>query len=133
MGTVQQYFTGLLYFHLLGTIAAGDGKWKVVAPLDGEIIGFGGYIKTLGSGAGTGTDIQLRNETRSPEKDYFSSSLKPTFDVDAATNILQDGTLVANPTFRAGDILCLDVDSVSTNPGDADIWIVCSFTREVSL
>lgn len=112
----------LVQWHLVGTITTGDGKWSWRAPYAGEVIAVGGYIKTLGSGAATSTDIQLRNETDS-NKDILSTV--GAFEVDAATNLLQAQVInVNNASFAANDVIDLDVDAISTNPADAVIWAI---------
>lgn len=131
MGAVKQYVPGFLRFYALGTVSTGDNKWKTVAPYDGEILEFGGYIRTLGSGAGTSTDVQIRNATTTPDRDYFST--KPTFEVDSTTNLLEGGELITTPLFHERDTLCLDIDAISTNPADVEVWVFCSFFKEVEL
>jgi len=104
-----------------GTITVADGKWSWKAPYAGEIVSVGGYITTLGSGAGTSTDIQLRNETQT--KDILSTV--GAFEVNSATNLLEGQVVsVANATFAKNDVIDLDVDAVSTNPADAEVWAV---------
>lgn len=105
-----------------GTITVADGKWSWRAPYGGEVVKIGGYIKTLGSGSGTSTDIQLRNETDS-DKDILSTV--GAFEVDSATNLLE-GQVVNpnNATFSADDVIDLDCDAISTSPADAEIWAI---------
>ena len=129
MSIVKHYYVTLLYFHIIGTVTVADNKWKIPdLPDDGEILGYGGFINTLGSGAGTSTDIQIRNEETS--RDYFDT--KPTFEVDSATKKLEGGDLIDSPTFKAGQTLVLDVDAVSTNPADVDVWLLVGMHHEVS-
>ena len=112
-----------VFFHLIGAIATGDGKWKWKAPYAGEVIAVGGYIKTLGTGAGTGTTVQLRNSTPAPDVDVLSTVGR--FDVDAATNLLQNQVInVNNATFAKSDLVELDVDAISTAPADAVVFIL---------
>ena len=112
-----------VFLHAIGAITVADGKWKWKAPYAGEVIAVGGYIKTLGTGGGTGTDIQLRNETPAPDVDILSTVGR--FDVTAATNLLQNQVVnVNNASFAAADIIGLDVDAISTGPADAVVWMV---------
>ena len=116
---VQQ---ALVQWHLIGTITTGDGKWSWRAPYAGEFTAVGGYIKTLGTGAGTSTDIQIRNETDS-NKDLLSTI--GAFEVNSATNLLEAQVInVTNASFAANDVIDLDVDAISTSPADAIIWAV---------
>jgi len=105
-----------------GTVTVANGKWSWRADYAGEFVSVGGYIPTLGSGPGTSTDIQLRNETDG-NKDILSTV--GAFEVDSATNLLE-GQVVnpANATFAKDDVIDLDVDAVSTNPADASVWAV---------
>ena len=117
---VQQIFVS---WWAPGVITVADGKWSWKAPYAGEIISIGGYIQTLGAGAGTSTDIQLRNQTQA--KDILSTV--GAFEVDSATNLLE-GQVVnpTNATFAAGDVIDLDCDAVSTNPATAQVWAIVS-------
>ncbi len=127
--TIQQYYISEVPFRLVGSITVADNKWKREMEFRGEILGYRGYIKTLGTGAGTSTDIQIRNQNTTPDKDYFST--KPTFEVDSASNLLEGGELIASPIFQAGDVLCLDVDAITTGPADAEVVLLCGFFREL--
>jgi len=105
-----------------GTITVANGKWSWRAPYAGEVISVGGYITTLGSGAGTSTDIQLRNETDA-NKDILSTV--GAFEVNSATNLLEGQVVsAANATFAKNDVIDLDVDAVSTNPANAEVWAI---------
>ena len=126
---IVQYYISEVPFRLPGAITVADNKWKREMQFRGEILGYRGFIKTLGTGGGTSTDIQLRNQTTTPDKDYFST--KPTFEVDSASNLLEGGELIASPTFQAGDVLVLDVDAISTGPADAEVTLLCGFFREI--
>ena len=86
--------------HLVGTITTGDGKWPWEAPYAGRVIQLKGTIKTIGSGAGTSTDFQLRNVTQA--KDILATV--GAFEVDSAINRLE-GQVVnfTNCSFAAGD------------------------------
>jgi hypothetical protein len=91
-----------------------------------------GHIATVGTGAGTSTDIQIRNATTG--RDYFET--EPAFEVDDAVSgkaVLSGGTLKNNPTFRQGQTLALDIDAVpgGANSAEATIWLTCGFWREV--
>lgn len=104
-----------------GTITAADGKWTWKAPYAGEVISVGGYITTLGAGAGTSTDFQLRNQTQT--KDILSTV--GAYEVNSATNLLEGQVVsAANATFAANDVIDLDCDAVSTNPADAEVWAI---------
>lgn len=109
----------VIQFHVVGTVTVADDKWKWKAPYAGEIVSVGGYITTLGSGAGTSTDFQLANGTT----DILSTV--GAFEVDSATNLLEGQVVNANnATFDANDTIALDCDAVSTNPANAVIWAV---------
>jgi len=104
---------------VVGTITAADGKAKWKAPFAGEIVAVEGYITSLGSGAGTSTDVQVSNGA----VDYLTTL--GTFEVDSATKLLEGQVIKPNPTFAAGDVVEIDVDAVSTGPADAIIrvWV----------
>ena len=107
-------------WHLIGVITVADGKWPKRMPYAGEVVSVGGAIKTLGTGAGSSTDIQLRNETQA--KDILSTV--GAFEVDAATNILQAAVVnQANCSFAKNDVVDLDVDIICTNADSADAVI----------
>ena len=132
-------YTAPLHFELMfNPITAGDGKWIAKPPFDGMIIGsrngpsIDGCIQHAGTGGGA-TTIQVRNTTTG--RDYFET--KPEFrvaDADAGNrSYLRPGTLKIEPSFKAGDLLALDVDAV---PGGADsayatVDLDCEFYREV--
>jgi len=99
---------------LVGVITVGDGKWPKAMPYAGEFVKVGGSINILGTGAGTSTDVQLRNETQA--KDILSTV--GTFEVDSGTNLLE-GAVVdpATCSFAKGDVVQADVDAI---PGGAD-------------
>jgi len=100
-----------------GTITVADGKAQCTMPFAGEIEDIQGYIETLGTGAGTSTDIQISNGAT----DYLTTV--GAFEVDSATNLLEGQVLASNPAFEIDDIIELDVDAVSTNPADIHIWV----------
>lgn len=108
---------------LPGAIIVADNQWPKRMPYAGEFIAVGGTIKTLGGGAGTSTDIQLRNITQA--KDILSTL--GAFEVDSGTNLLE-GAVVDQATcsFAKDDVVTCDVDEVSTNPATAiiDVGIV---------
>jgi len=122
---IHQQF--VIPLELKGTITTGDGgagtgkpRWK--APYAGNVEGLEGWIKTLGSGAGTSTDIQLRNSTANPDRDILST--KGTFEVNSATNLLEGQVVdAANAAFAAGDVIEVDVDAISTGPADATLYM----------
>jgi len=104
-------------------ITVADGKFFCDAPFDGEIMGargghkVRGIILEAGTGAGTYTEVQLRNATQS--RDYFTT--KPKFNVNSADANgrapLEGGVLCLQPSFKAGDRIWLDVDDI---PGGSD-------------
>ncbi len=99
-------------------ITVGNDKYKWEAEWAGELADIGGFIQALGSGAGTKTTIMLRNETTG--HDMLSTG--GSFEVDSATGLLEGA--VVNPNYAAfaqGDIICLDVDAVSTNPQNGTV------------
>jgi len=118
-----------LEFTKEGVVAVGDNQFKVKAPFDGEILEHDGWLDILGGGAGTSTDVQIRNENTSV--DYFATL--PTFEVDSATKRLEGGVLINSPTFKKDEWLVLDVDVVSTNPADMTIRLMCILVRRVSV
>lgn len=128
MSDVLEYYVTQIHLYVLAAVTTGNGKWKATMPDNGEILAFGGYVKTLGSGAGSSIDIQIRNETMTPDRDYFK--VEPTFEVDSATNLLEGGELIDSPVFRKDDVLVLDVDAISTNPSDMDVWILVGMHHE---
>ena len=112
---VQQ---AILRWDLIGSITTGDGKWPKRMDYPCEFVSVGGGIKTLGSGAGTSTDVQLRNATQA--KDILSTV--GAFEVDSGTRLLEAAVVNANNArCAAGDIVQLDVDTTSTGPADAVI------------
>lgn len=131
MGLVKVAFLDMIHLYVVGAVTVADNKWRVQVPYGGEILKYGGWIQTLGTGAGTSTEVQVRNVSTTPDKDYFT--VAPTFEVDSATKLLEGGTLIASPTFRANDLLALDIDAISTGPADMDIWLLCQFFREVDV
>jgi hypothetical protein len=108
-------------WHMIGAIATnGDGKWAKAMPYAGEFISVGGSIKTLGTGAGTSSDFQLRNQTQS--KDILSTV--GAFEVNSATNLLE-GAVVnqTNCIFAKGDVIDLDQDAHASGDDAADAVI----------
>lgn len=132
------YIADLEFEDLSNPIAIGDGHFLLTVPYDGEILGdasgpvITGFILAVGSGA-DGTSVQIRNVTQG--RDYFTT--EPQFrvadDDGSGRAPLYGGVLCTKPTFRAGDVLALDVDGL---PGNADsaqlyVWLTCEFWREV--
>lgn len=134
------YYAADLQFEALENhITVGDAKFRLKVPYDGEILGarngprITGHIQDAGTGAGTYTEIQIRNVTTGRE--YFSTT--PKFQVDDANAfgrcILSGGVLSTEPTFKQNDVLALDVDGI---PGGSDsayatVFAMCGFWREV--
>lgn len=106
-------------FVIPGTISVADGVAKWQAPFAGEVVAVEGYIKTLGTGGTTSTDIQVSIAT----VDLLTTV--GAFEVDSGTNLLESAVLKPNPTFDVDDVIEIDVDAVSTSPGDALIrlWV----------
>lgn len=127
MGTLYVEHVTEVLLRRSGVLTVANDRYKKKMPYDFEIIGFSGYIQTLGTGAGTSTDIQVRNETLTPDLDYFST--KPTFEVDTASNQLEGGELIDSPIGYAGDVLCLDVDAIpgGADSADVDVWLMVRF------
>lgn len=132
------YVADLMLECLDNPITVADSKFRVVVPYDGEILGsrngprIAGHIQNAGSGAGTYTEIQVRNVNSG--RNYFDTT--PKFQVDDADGagraVLTGGTLRNQPTFRQNEVLALDVDGI---PGGADsaqaiVFITCGFWRE---
>lgn len=134
------YYVAPLEFEVLANpIGLGDGQYQLSVPFDGELLGspqgpaMSGFILDAGSGAGTATGFQIRNVTQG--RDYFTT--RPEFQVDDADGsgraLLTQGVMGTKPTFRAGDVLALDVDEI---PGGADsgqmyVTIAAGFWRTV--
>lgn len=99
-------------FHIKGVITVGDDKWPKEMPYAGEVVSVGGTIDNLGTGAGSSTDVQLRNKTQA--KDILSTL--GAFEVDSATRLLEGAAVnQANCSFAKGDVLTPDVDAIPTN------------------
>lgn len=139
MGPKLYYISDVIFECKENPITVGDDKFQAKVPYDGEILGarngprITGHILDAGSGAGTATEIQIRNVNKS--RDYFDTL--PKFNVDDADAsrraTLTNGTLRNNPKFNQNDYLALDVDDI---PGGADsaqmiIALTCGFWREV--
>jgi hypothetical protein len=97
-------------------------------PFDGELLGspngpaMTGFIADAGTGAGTATSFQIRNATQG--RDYFTT--EPEFQVDdavAGRAPLTRGVLGTRPTFRAGDMLALDIDGLPTNSDSGTLTV----------
>lgn len=134
------YYVGDLFFEDPGNpITVGDAKFRVEVPFDGEILGarngpvINGHIGDAGTGAGTSTDVQIRNVTTS--RDYLSTVA--SFQVDQADAngraILSGGVLKTEPTFHQGDVLAMDIDAVPSgaDSAQAQVWVTCGFWRSV--
>lgn len=115
-------------------IVLGDGKCLWPAPHDFEILGIVGCILNAGTGAGTSTIFQIRNQTKG--FDYYLT--RPEFRVDDkdANNRaeLHNGILGTRITGKQGNIIALDCDGL---PGGADsvmatLWLLCGFWREAT-
>lgn len=117
-----------LYFHFPGAILLND-VFPIPAKYDGQILGWFGSIPVLGSGAGTSTDFQLYNDTTGEA--YFL--VPPTFEVDAASNVLEGGRIVNAPVFKAGQVLRGKIVAVSTNPADAVIGLFVKMYEPVTV
>jgi len=115
-------------------IALGDGKCLWPAPYDFEILGIVGCILNAGTGAGSSTEFQIRNQTRS--FDYYTT--RPRFRVDDkdANNraVLHNGILGTRTTGKQGDVLALDCDVLpgGSDSHEATLWLLCEFWREVT-
>lgn len=133
MATAEIVYYSLVRWHAYGTLTAANDKWPVEMPEDFEIIqdSFGGSQGTLGSGAGTHTQIQLRNATKTPDLDYFST--RPTIEVDSNTRRVEGGELISDARGSKGDIVWLDLDAVpgGGSPANLEFWVLCRFTRKV--
>ena len=103
-------------FWVPGTIAVGDGKAKVKVPAGGRIMKVGGYIGTLGTGAGQ-TKVQVSNGAT----DYLST--RGDFIVASATGLMENAVLATSPTFNRGDTLELDVDTIPANSDSANLSV----------
>jgi len=133
--TVKHYYVAPVEFECHeNPVTLGDNKFLHTMEHDGEILGIGGCILNAGTGAGTATQIQVRNATLT--RDYYSTL--PEFRVDdkLANNravLASNGVLATHTTFRQGDELVLDIDGL---PGGADshsahVWLICGFWRTV--
>ena len=120
-------------------ITLGDSKFEAEMPWDGEILGavtgpkIDGFILNAGTGAGSATQIQIRNVDTG--RDYFTTM--PEFRVDSkdAANRapLEGGAIGVHPMFKGGEFLALDIDGLPTNADSAEayLWLTCGFWREV--
>ena len=137
--TKLYYVCDLALEDLSNPITVGDAKFRASMPFDGEILGnasgprITGHIQNAGTGAGTSTDIQVRNVTTG--RDYFSTL--PAFEVDNKDAngrcILSGGVLRVEPTFRTADVLALDVDVIpgGANSAQAQVFLTVGMWREV--
>ncbi len=133
--TVKHYYVAEVKFECPeNPITLGDNKFKSEMPYDFEVIKATGCILQAGTGAGTDTEFQVRNETRG--FDYYTT--RPRFRVDDADvngrAELVDGVLGTRVSGKQGDVLALDCDGL---PGGADsslatIWLLCGFWREMA-
>jgi len=116
MPTIHQEM--IVHLMASGVLTVANSKRKWVAPYAGELKKVSGFIETLGGGAGTSTDFQLRNATTG----HDMLSTVGAFEVDSADNLLE-GQVVDDiyAPFSKGDIIHLDCDAISTNPSDAHI------------
>ncbi len=133
------YVADLVWECTENPVTVSDGKCRVKAPFDGEFLGnrlgprVTGHIQAAGSGAGTYTEIQIRNETSG--RDYFSTG--PKFEVDdedaAGRALLSGGVLGTYQSFKAGEVLALDVNDVPGGADSAEFFVAatCGFWREV--
>lgn len=120
-------------------ITTGNGKHPREMPFRGEILGsrsgprITGTIMNAGTGAGTSTDIQIRNITQG--RDYFTTLNSFEVDDKDANNraILTKGVLGPNPSFQAGDQLTPDIDAIpgGSDSAEAFLYLTCGFWREV--
>ena len=121
-------------------IAIGNNKFQAQAPYDGEILGSAqapkasGVILNAGTGAGTSTEVQVHNIDQG--RDYFTVLPEYRVDDKDAQNRapLVGGVLGTRPSFRQGEWLRLDVDTI---PGGGDsaqlvLKLTCGFWREVA-
>ncbi|MEE9401261.1 MAG: hypothetical protein V3V32_04500 [Dehalococcoidia bacterium] len=99
-------------------ITVADGKDKYLAEYPGELKAVGGSITTLGTGAGTSTDIMISNGAT----DMLSTI--GSFEVDSATNLMEgqvvDDTVAA---FAAGDVLEADCDAICGGADSEEVHI----------
>jgi len=137
---MKQYFVAPVDFECLeNPVTLGDAKTTKEQPYDGEILGSvngpeaSGDIQNAGTGAGTATQVQVRNVETT--RDYFSTMPEYRVDDKDGNNraVLHNGVLVNRPTFKAGQHLALDVNGL---PGGSDsaqlaLRLVCGFWREV--
>lgn len=120
-------------------ITLGDAKMTKEQPYDGEILGSvngplaSGDIQNAGTGAGTATQVQVRNVETS--RDYFTTMLEYRVDDKDGNNraALHNGVLGTRPTFKAGQHLALDVNGL---PGGSDsaqmaLRLICGYWQEV--
>lgn len=133
------YVTDLLFECMENPITIGDDKFRVEAPFDGEILGnrlgprIGGHILDGGTGAGTATQVQIRNVTKG--RDYFTALPEFAVDDEDASRrcVLSGGVLGTFQKFNQGDVLALDIDGVpgGANSDHATIWLTVGMWREV--
>ena len=131
MSTIVIPYYAIISFKFPDTVTVNEEFPFGPMPYEGEIVGWSGGIANLGTGAGTSTDFQLINESRTPDLNYFS--IVPTFEVDSATKVLEGGQLIDSPTFSAGETLKGKITAVSTSPEDAVVSIVIKLRKPVTV
>ena len=137
---VKHYYVSDLEFECgENPVVVGDNKDQRQAPFDGEILGSAssprasGVIMNAGTGAGTSTGVQVHNIDQG--RDYFTTLPQYRVDDKDANNRapLVGGVLGTNPSFRQGDWLRLDVDTIPGGSDSAELFfkLTCGFWREV--
>jgi len=103
-------------FIVEGTIVTGDGQSQWEAPYAGEIVAVEGFIANVGTVGG-----QTRIQISCGATDYLTT--EGDFVQASGTGLMENAVLAVNPTFDAGDIIELDIDTVPTGTDSADLHI----------
>lgn len=134
------YYVADIPFELLDDpIVLGDRQDSKKVPWDCEILGastgpkIDGVIHNAGTGAGTATQIQFRNETTG--RDYLTTVAEYRVDSKDVNNRapLEGPILCTRPTAKAGERIALDVVGIPGGADSAKLYatLTCGFWREV--
>jgi hypothetical protein len=131
MGVVRVVHYGFLRFSQRGVLSVGDGKWVREAPTDGQILGYTGTLGTIGSAGSAYTELQVRNSSVTPDRDYFTTT--PKVYRAATSHVFSGGVLGNYIAFRRGELLELDIDTSPDDAADLEFDLYCAFFREVEV
>lgn len=99
---------------LPGTLSAGDGAAKWIAPLDCKLVHVGAHLGDAGSTSGS-TSIQVS----SGATDYLSSTLDIAYDDADSTG---ETTSFTSQAISKGDLVEIDIDAVPST-ASADLTV----------